>query len=344
MTASEDEYVLVVGSAHPDIFADYELDQASRVDKIGDLTYSIGGTAYNIAVNLSGNYIDTALFTVIKKDSLFSELIVNRLERHGVITTFIERSEYMPESGFIGIREEGRLVSAVTASGITSATLNEDTLEEAVRDASLVTADCNLSESQLRLVARTAVEADTLVFIAGVSESKARRVKRVDVPIDVLALNREEACSLLDCETLSRDVLTDGADRHEIRNLVVTDGSDGYIVASPDSVRKFPAPQVTSIVSTSGTGDAFLAGVCHAVTENSGWDWERIDERVSAYVKNAVSHKGSTSGATAKETELSVEERVNQKVRAIAGYSWWEVAATFVGVIGAILTIASFLR
>lgn len=128
MTTSDelqDDYILVVGATHPDIFADYETDQEDRIDKIGEITYSIGGTAYNIAVNIARNYVDVALFTIIKKDSLFAGPILDRLEANRVNTSFVETSEYIPESGFIGIREEGRLVSAVTASGITDVSLNE---------------------------------------------------------------------------------------------------------------------------------------------------------------------------------------------------------------------------
>lgn len=340
---SRDGYILVVGATHPDIFADYRLDQADRIDKIGEMTYSIGGTAYNIAVNIARNYVDVALFTVIKEDSLFTDPILDRLEQNGVNTEFVETSEYMSESGFIGIREGGQLVSAVTASGITEATLNEALLEEAIDGASLVVADCNLGETQLDLVTSTAAEYETSVFLAGVSETKARRALATTSTVDILSLNEAEARAFLEQESLSEEILRESLENHDIRNLAVTQGEDGYIVATPESIRDFSAREISSVESTSGTGDAFLAGVCHAVHEEGDIDWECIDDYVHEYVRDVISYEGATPGATAKQTELSVKERINQRARSIAGYSWWEIVATVISVVGALLTIILFV-
>jgi sugar/nucleoside kinase (ribokinase family) len=336
---SKGEYILVVGAAHPDIFADYPQDQADRIDKVGEITYSIGGTAYNIAVNIARNYVDVALFTVIKEDSLFTDPILDRLEQNGVMTNFVETSEYMSESGFIGVREEGQLISAVTASGITDVRLDEQLLEDAVESASLVVADCNLNETQLELVTSTAAAYETSVFIAGVSESKALRIRDISSSVDLFSLNEAEARAFLGGKSLSGNILKQCADTHGIQNLVVTGAEKGHTVATPESVREFSAPPISSIVSTSGTGDAFLAGVCHAVHEEDEIDWNNLNEYIHEYIEDVVSYEGSTPGATAKETELSVKERVNQRARSIAGYSWWEIAATVIGVIGAVLTI-----
>jgi sugar/nucleoside kinase (ribokinase family) len=340
---AEKDYILVVGATHPDIFADYPCDQAARTDKIGEITYSIGGTAYNISVNIARNYVDVALFTVIKEDSLFTEPILDRLEQNGVMTKFVETSEYMSESGFVGVREEGQLVSAVTASGITDIPLDEQLLTEAVENASLVVVDCNLTGTQLELVTSTAAAHETSVFMAGVSESKALRMRNVTSSVDLFSLNEAEARAFLGVESLSEDTLKECADSHGIENVVVTGGEDGHTVATPESVSEFPAPSVPSVVSTSGTGDAFLAGVCHAVHAEGEIDWDNINEYIQDYIEEIVSYEGSTPGATAKETELSVKERVNQRARSIAGYSWWEIAATAIGVIGAILTILTVL-
>lgn len=192
-------------------------------------------------------------------------------------------------------------------------------------------------------MAKTAADNETSIFVAGVSEEKALRIREVTPPLDIVSLNEAEACALLECNTFSEDALITGGERYGIRNLVVTKGNDGYLVGTPESVREFPAIQLSSIVSTSGTGDAFLAGICHAVHEEGEIDWDRFETYISPYIEDVVSYEGSTPGATAKEIELSVPDRVNRKARSIAGHSWWEIVAMVIGVIGAILTILSVL-
>lgn len=343
MGSSRDGYVLVVGATHPDIFADYRTSQADRIDKIGELTYSIGGTAYNVAVNLGQNHVDVALFTYVKRDSLFTDLILERLERNGVRTNFVQYDRYMPESGFVAIREDGDLISAVTASGITEVVFDREALERAVEGASIVVADCNLTGSQLDLVVDLADRFDTRTFVCGVSESKSARVREVSGPITLFSLNREEAQYLLECDELRPDRLRSFAAENDVHNLVVTQGADGYLIATPEAVDRFPAPPVTEVASTSGAGDAFLAGVCHSVHDEGALRWESIHDSIASYVTAVLEREGSTVGAVANENELSVRDRINRQVRAIAGYSRWEKAAMAIGAVSAVLTILSFL-
>src|SRR5947199_4458984 len=69
--------VLVVGSAHLDVIGEYE--DIENIDRKGRVTYPIGGTAYNISVNLAGHGLRCYLFTYLKKDSIISRIIANKL-------------------------------------------------------------------------------------------------------------------------------------------------------------------------------------------------------------------------------------------------------------------------
>lgn len=343
MGQQQDEYILVVGATHPDIFADYRGSQADQIDKIGELQYSIGGTAYNIAVNLGQNHLNVALYTFVKSDSLFTELILDRLEHNGVRTDFVQRHEYMPESGFVALREDGNLVSAVTASGITEVAFDPKDIKKAIKDAVFVVVDCNLDKRQLELIVAIANDFDKKVLVSGVSESKAKRIESVSGNIDLFTLNYSEVCSLLECDDFAQSDLCEACNDLGIKQMVVTQGKDGYIVADRQDVSHYSAPKVNKVVSTSGTGDAFLAGKSHYLYENGAIDWEDARSYIFDYISDVIQEEGSTVGATAKERELSVRDRVNEQINRIAGYPWWEKAAIITGIISAIITIFSFL-
>ena len=343
MKKPSDGDILVVGAAHPDIFADYERSQADYVDKVGELQYSIGGTAYNIAINLGQKYTDVALYTYIKKDSIFADLITRRLERNGVKTDFVQYSSHIPESGFVGIREDGDLVSAVTASGLTKVTFNERALETAIEGAALVVLDCNLSEKQIGLTLEIANKHNKKTIVSGVSESKSLRVKNARANITLFAINYEEACHFFDCTDITPEKLSAFQTEHDIENIVVTNGNDGYMVADASGTTNYTAPQVDHVVSSSGAGDALLAGICHTVYEKGDLQWDLADDKISEYISDVLRHEGSTLGATTTRNELNVRDRVNKQVRKMARYSRLEKAGIIVGLLSAVVTVSSYL-
>ena len=50
---NNEQYILVIGAAHIDVFANYERELSSKIDKPGKIDFSLGGTAFNIAANLA---------------------------------------------------------------------------------------------------------------------------------------------------------------------------------------------------------------------------------------------------------------------------------------------------
>jgi len=42
---NNEQYILVIGAAHIDVFANYERELSSKIDKPGKIDFSLGGTA-----------------------------------------------------------------------------------------------------------------------------------------------------------------------------------------------------------------------------------------------------------------------------------------------------------
>jgi len=348
-----DDGVVVIGAAHLDILADYDESESGRLDKVGQLSYSIGGTAYNIATNLSLHYVETSLVTVLKDDSLFSDLIEKRLNENGINTQFVERVELMPESGFIGLRCDGELVDAVTASGLTDVRLNQDNLRNAIDEACVVVADCNLSKKQLAMVSQVTADLKTPLFLNGVSESKAERVQSAQA-VDIFTLSRNEAIHLFGFDTLDCPIeqVFIEMERLHVQTLIVTNDTDGHVVFEAGERQSFPAPDIDTVVSESGACDGLIAAVAHEYAETRDIDWDAAQDRIERYVSEVLSREGATTGAVTDQSERSLRARLDDVVSTNVSqvnelrnrYAWLDAATAILSFIGGVITfVAVFL-
>src|SRR4051812_15433367 len=76
--------ILVIGSCLLDVFADYNLDSKNYLEKIGKISFALGGTAFNIAINLAVSGASPNIFTVLKRNSPISDAILLRFDEFGV--------------------------------------------------------------------------------------------------------------------------------------------------------------------------------------------------------------------------------------------------------------------
>src|SRR4051812_607431 len=72
--------ILVFGSCLLDVFADYSSDPKNYLEKIGKVSFAIGGTAFNIAINLAVSGASPSIFTVLKRNSPISDAILLKLD------------------------------------------------------------------------------------------------------------------------------------------------------------------------------------------------------------------------------------------------------------------------
>jgi sugar/nucleoside kinase (ribokinase family) len=171
-SSTRKDYVLVAGAAHIDILADYRSMDQPRMDKIGSILYSVGGTAYNIAINLAQSGVPVSLLTVLKKNSFSSTWICERLKSTGVDFDLIDFSEKVRESGFVALRTDGVLNTAVTSTAVGEHSFPPHLIDQAVLNARIVVIDCNLATDQMSLLLNCAMKHNRPTVVAAVSDSK----------------------------------------------------------------------------------------------------------------------------------------------------------------------------
>ncbi len=300
------DYVLVVGGSHIDVMADYDANAGAkaRLDKVGRVRYAVGGTAFNIAVNLGQRGVQTALLTVLKENSFSSVWIEERLASGCVERQFVQYSDRITESGFVAIRRDGDLESAVTSTGIAQHGIDTKVLNNALSDCRFVVADCNLSADQLRLVSDFARRHGKLLAVAATSDSKVGRILTLNgEQAELVFLNEPELRAAFDGQLplVEAENARRICNQLRARTVVLTLGARGYsVIRVTGAVTSFPAPDVERIASTSGGGDAVAAGILKYWFDHKTLNFSEAAKDVAPIVATVLEQEGATIGALAQ--------------------------------------------
>lgn len=266
--------ILVVGSAHIDIVARPTGD-AGRIDVPGRVTFDVGGTACNCAINVARSGRQARLLTARIKGAL-SRVVDGHVEAHGVDLR-AEDLEGTSCAAFVAVLDEdGDLARAVSCMPVEEARFSDETLESAMEGCSAVCVECNLSREMIERVCEAGRERGLPVFCAGVSEEKALRA--VDAAVrgarfSAFFCNLAEARFALarEGEDLSEAAPEEVAARLSLLMgcpAVVTAGALGASAAVPGvGSWTVPAPEADGGGTALGAGDAFLAETVCRLTE-----------------------------------------------------------------------------
>lgn len=338
-------HILVVGSAHIDAVAITEESLSdSRPDVEGRVSFSLGGTAFNIAKNLAQHELDVELLTSLKQGSITARLIEDHCKNFGVkLRTPIFQTE--SEGGFAGHFYEKKVHKAVCEAAIERVTAKQfdESFNNALRKASIVISDTNLRADQIHSILLVAPSAAKPVIISGVSVSRVKRLFDAvsDIPnrlgrlIDVLSVNLEEARALgiisCDSDTLienPEEAISVGTlNSLRVRRLVISCGARGYIIYDlSDDRRPVVAHGIVNInpaeiKSDNGAGDAMVAAIAAVLSEPYP-TWEDSIQRYVAPVLKVV--------AATTEDELGISS--NRPKSNYQG-AWFALAISLVSLV-----------
>lgn len=310
--------VLVIGAAHLDIVGDYSSISAGVIDKPGEIIYSVGGTGYNIAANLAQSGVPVRFMTLLRAESLITPVIMARLASYGIDTALVRAEVDIEESGFVGQRENGELISAVTASTMDRFSIPEDELRSAIAAASIVVAECNVSSIFLDRIQKTCLATGKKLILACVSEPKVKRILQVErrpgvpYPFFIISMNEIEAAAIgckIDPDLSPADRIA-ACNMLGAENIIITRGDKGFLAFDCTGAGvSFPAPVVEKIVSVTGGGDALLSAVALHFIKYRELDWTEIDKSIHRLVTAVLSVKGGAVGSQTHPNELRVVPR-----------------------------------
>ena len=199
--------------------------------------------------------------------------LISNLEDNGVDTTHVEQVGGVPSgSAFITVTPDAENAIIVSPGANRKFGPEEvDASADALREASVLVAQMEVGVEAVERAARivSAAGCRVLLNLAPVREVPS---SLLSLP-DPLVVNEHEAAFLLGedagtrtPEQTARALLSLGP-----RSAVVTLGSDGAALATPDGSSSHPAPRVKP-VDTTGAGDAFAGALAARLAEGDSLD------------------------------------------------------------------------
>lgn len=314
--------ILVIGAAHIDVHTYYRHKVGRQKDKPGIVKFSIGGTAYNIAANLAWHNKKVSLLTTVNKDTIIGACTEAQIKEQNIIGMFLPSPHRSADAAYVAHYEEQELASAVTYEPIEKAdVISYSKLDDEIKEAAVTVVDCNIGADQLTSIVKRCNLLKRPIMIAGVSESKARKVLRIDptCEMDVFVINQVEALNTFRGIDSLRSILeflkgVNGAESRQLqiypgngsikeccslckaRFVIITLGSRGYVVLSNSGdLREMEPIKLDDIPSiyTNGAGDALVAAVAEYFSEPNtrcaSPDWGACHERfVTPYVDKVL--------------------------------------------------------
>lgn len=248
--------VFVAGSAHLDVLGQITGDEGT-VDKVGDATIEIGGTACNIAVNLASLGFRPRLLTAMREQSPYSKIVASYLKEHGVDVRIVNQESLRAAVFSVHIGADGEMLSAVSSMPVEFATFDDDVVSECMENAKCAILECNLSGKTLEQFTRIAGEKNIPVYISGVSEEKSLRIADINSRIQGVYFNSKEA------RYFGKRIV---ANTNPLRiadklgcNVVVTQDRNGVSVIESGEEHFVAPPELNNPIHTLGAGDALMA-------------------------------------------------------------------------------------
>jgi hypothetical protein len=185
--------VLTIGSVHLDTIALSQAETATDdVTQIGNITHSVGGSAYNVAANLAADHgrqravRDVAIYSILPQHSVLTEIIKYKIDAAGVSSRFIRlfrefNDRHVRGGGYVGVLDDQRLIrQAVVDAAMHDANIfqNRDEgtfLLSAMGWSDAVVVDADLAVSIVNHVAEHAADHGKQLYVSVGSPSAGMR-------------------------------------------------------------------------------------------------------------------------------------------------------------------------
>ncbi|MBS3940341.1 MAG: carbohydrate kinase [Actinobacteria bacterium] len=255
-------------------------------DPSGALRPLLGGSPYNVAVGLGRLDTETAYLGSISLDA-FGERLSHRLRDEGVSVHLVARTDAPTTLAVVHLDDAGRASYGFYLTGTSAAELTPDHLEgwQAADAAHVslgaVTLDTDpAGEVLVGLLAQD--RGDTLLSldpnirpsVIGDLRRYGTRLDQVVRDIDLVKVSDEDL-QILYPGRAADDIARRWASAGPAA-VVVTRGAAGAEVHLADGTAVVAAGETVEVVDTVGAGDAFTAGLLHALARADALSRERV--------------------------------------------------------------------
>jgi sugar/nucleoside kinase (ribokinase family) len=262
--------ILCIGSVLWDIIGRATPHMRVGSDVPGRITRLPGGVALNIAMAVKAYGLQPALLSSVGRDEEGEDLI-RALDRMGMITDHLYRSEDLPTDRYMAIEGGNGLIAAIADAHSLEAA-GQKILRPLGTDlkgwSGLIALDGNLTLDLLKTIAQSPDFAKADLRIAPASPGKAERLTPfLEHPSATLYVNLEEAGLLMHRKFASSAEAAGEMISRGLYRVLVTDGPNAASVATQHEILTERPPEVM-VTRITGAGDTFMAA--HIASEAQG--------------------------------------------------------------------------
>lgn len=319
MAVLNQKSVFVVGRVGVDFFSK---DSGKSLVDARNFIKTQGGSASNIAVNLSKLGLQVSLVTKVGKEPL-GNFLIKYLKGFGVNTSFISQDpNHKTSLAVVEVLPPDSFTTLFFRECCADLQLKyEDLPMEDIRNSHLlVSTGGSLTSLPARETVLKLLEElknyDTIIKVFDIDyrsslwkdKDTARKYLRAAAEMaDIIFANEDELNLLgdgLTPESLAKELHLKG-----IKYVIYKRGSRGAIIYAPDNKLEI-TPYPSEIVSTNGAGDAFAAGFCYGLLLE--WPLEKCAKFGSAAGAVVVSRIGCSEAMPSREEILALINKYNQ--------------------------------
>ena len=268
----EEPFVVCIGGANLDVRGKAAAPVIKGESIPGSISMCPGGVARNVAENLVRLGLRSRLITLVGDDQ-YGDYLTSHARSAGIDTALVQT---------VAARRTSTYLSILDQDGDTQLAVNDmeilddfspamlDRHRDVLQRAAVVVADANLPERTLRHLGTEFRKRP--LFVDAVSAAKAGRLLSALPAIDTLKMTRQEAAASAGRRRTLPSLAKWYRDRGA-RRVFITLGADGVFYSSDDGEGRIDVRQAADVSSTSGAGDAFLAGLVYGTVR--GHDLQR---------------------------------------------------------------------
>jgi pseudouridine kinase len=260
--------VIVIGGANLDIKGRSAAAFVANTSNPGEVVQSAGGVGRNIAHNLARLGVKTQLLTALGNDAQGAQL--QRETEAAGVDMALSVTVAAPTGTYLAVLDgTGEMVAAINdmrSIGLLEPSHLEQR-QQALADADLLVADCNLSGACLQWLCSFAVANGKRLLVEPVSVPKIAKLAALPKPLGLYALTPNTAQLQALADTAELSVALSRLHAMGIANVVVHKGAQGAVVSTGERPAVTIAPHPVTVRDVTGAGDAAVAGFIFGIAE-----------------------------------------------------------------------------
>lgn len=305
--------VFCIGAALVDMVAQVVRHPAEDDEVfVSNLTLLSGGAAANTAYACAKIGLSTAFIGKLGRHDTFGDKIINDFKEVNVATKFIKYSEHHGTgSAYIALNEKGdRRIYA--HSGAANYLSKEDLLEKELINTKIIFLS-SLKNLEPFIEAAIIGRNNKIPVILNpgmlIIDQGLKNIKKLLEKIDILILSQNEYATLFNIEEcdLNEDLIQEKSStlfNLGIQVIITTLGKKGALLLTSRRAELLPPLKLSSLIDTTGAGDAFSAGFIYGLVRNINLKFEHLKKNVKIgnfVAGNCIQKLGARNGIPSRE-------------------------------------------